>query len=149
MFLSENSLPTALQPRQRATLHPRWRPSCPRLASVLILFAAFSVCLLVPFASAQITGASGAQATSMPGVGHDYIKLLAETVNPSNGQVSIRIDVPTRGGRGGIPYAYLYNSAGVHHVIPSIFGPGRAAKAGRSPCARRRDFDESKLPVGR
>jgi RHS repeat-associated protein len=88
-----------------------------RLAPVLL--ALFSACFLAPFASAQITGASDIQATPTPGVGHDYIRLLAETVEPSNGQLSLRIDVPTRGGRGGIPYAYFYNSAGVHHVIPT------------------------------
>lgn len=95
-----------------------------RLFPVLSLLLGISLFPLV--SSAQITGASDIQATPIPGVGHDYIKMLSETVQPANGQLSIRIDVPTRGGRGGIPYAYFYNSAGVHHVIPNAFGPGRA-----------------------
>ena len=67
---------------------------------------------------AQITGVSNDQATPIPGVGHDYVKMLSETVQPSNGQLSIRVDVPTRPGRGiTLPFAYLYNSAGVHHVV--------------------------------
>jgi RHS repeat-associated protein len=97
-------------------------PSRLILVVLLALLAAF---LLVPTSSAQITGGTDIQATPTPGVGHDYIKSLSETVQPENGQLSIRIDVPTRGGRGGIPYAYFYNSAGVHHVIPSASVGGR------------------------
>jgi RHS repeat-associated protein len=82
------------------------------------------VCLLLAAsaAHAQITGVSNDQATPVPGVGHDYIKMLSETVQPSNGQVSIRIDVPTRPSRATVPFAYVYNSAGLHHVVAFIDG---------------------------
>jgi RHS repeat-associated protein len=74
---------------------------------------------------AQITGVSNDQATPVPGVGHDYIKFLSETVEPSNGQLSIRIKVPAAPSRGAAtPFVYVYNSAGVHHVIPDIHGQG-------------------------
>src|SRR5579862_6280115 len=87
----------------------------------LLLCAAFAIGN-VPVRS-QITGVSNDQATPIPGVGHDYVKMLSETVQPSNGQLSIRIDVPTRPGRGiTLPFAYLYNSAGVHHVIFTVNG---------------------------
>ncbi|HWZ99533.1 MAG TPA: RHS repeat-associated core domain-containing protein [Candidatus Dormibacteraeota bacterium] len=82
----------------------------------------FMIALFIPFtvsySEAQITGVTNDQATPIPGVGHDYVKMLSETVQPSNGQLSIRIDVPTRPGRGiTVPFAYIYNSAGLHHMV--------------------------------
>jgi hypothetical protein len=77
---------------------------------ILLVLLAVTFCF-APFAHAQITNVTNDQATPIPGAGHDYIKMLSETVQPSNGQLSIRIDVPTLPGRGiTIPFAYLYNS---------------------------------------
>lgn len=42
----------------------------------------------------QITNVTNDQSTPILGAGHDYIKLLNETVNPSNGSISLRIHVP-------------------------------------------------------
>jgi hypothetical protein len=50
--------------------------------------------LTVVSARAQITNVTNDQSTPIPGAGHDYIHLLSETVNPSNGSVSIRIQPP-------------------------------------------------------
>ena len=60
--------------------------------------------------------------TSTPkeGVGHDYIKALAETVNPANGSISVRISVPTPTFRhGALPqFAWVYDSDG--QFVPYI-----------------------------
>src|SRR3984957_18707769 len=64
------------------------------------------------------TGAifNGETATPLPG-GHDYIHLAAETVNPSNGSVSINFDLPMPKGRGiTLPYKVIYNSGGLYHL---------------------------------
>jgi hypothetical protein len=44
--------------------------------------------------SAQITNIAPDQTPPIEGAGHDYIKMLNETVNPATGAVSIRIGVP-------------------------------------------------------
>ena len=51
-----------------------------------------------------------------PGSGHDYIKLLDETVNPANGSVSLRIEAPVAKQRGNVNfpyYVFAYDSSGV------------------------------------
>lgn len=61
----------------------------------------------------------------MPGSGHDYIKGLVETVNPANGQLSIKIDLPVPADRGlTLPYAITYNSGELYNVSSSIVGCG-------------------------
>jgi YD repeat-containing protein len=63
----------------------------------------------------------------IPGVGHDYIKMFGETVNPANGSVSLRISLPTPKGRGmDVPFAILYSSTGVEHVVGNPNGGGGA-----------------------
>ncbi len=44
-----------------------------------------------PAAHGQITKVTNDQSTPIPGAGHNYIKLLSETVNPSNGSVSLSL----------------------------------------------------------
>ena len=62
----------------------------------------------------QITDVTNVTSTPIPGAGHDYVKLLSDTVNPSNGSVSLRIQVPTLPGRRlSLPFAYAYDSNGV------------------------------------
>jgi RHS repeat-associated protein len=81
--------------------------------------------LLVVSAQAQITSLDSTTSPPVPGVGHDYIKMLGETVNPTNGSVSLRIDIPTPRGRGlDIPFSILYSSSGVEHVIGAANGGG-------------------------
>jgi RHS repeat-associated protein len=68
-------------------------------------------------AQAQITDVTNTTSTPIPGVGHDYIKMLSETVNPANGSVSVRIQAPTPPGRRmSLPFAFAYDSNGAHHI---------------------------------
>ena len=67
----------------------------PRILA-LLLFALFAS----SSARAQITNVDDTTSTPSPGAGHDYIHLLSETVNPANGSVSLRIEVPMPKGRG-------------------------------------------------
>jgi RHS repeat-associated protein len=63
---------------------------------------------------AQITNVTNDQASPTPGAGHNYIGALSEIVNPANGSLSIRLDVPMPGGRGiALPFHFSYNSSGV------------------------------------
>jgi RHS repeat-associated protein len=74
-----------------------------------ILFGLPVFLLLISAARAQITGVS----TPVPG-GHDYIKMLNETVNPANGSVSLHVDVPVPPGRRlTLPFSFNYNSSAV------------------------------------
>ena len=83
-----------------------------------IAFLAFALC-----ASAQITNVTNSTSTPIPGAGHDYIKMLSETVNPANGSVSIRIQTPTPPGRGvSLPFSFAYDSNGVAHVTSNSIG---------------------------
>ena len=58
------------------------------------------------------------------GAGHDYIKMLSETVNPANGSISLRIQWCLHRRRGiSIPFSFSYDSNSVHHLIPwSVYG---------------------------
>ena len=78
------------------------------------VFAFWSFALFaLSSAHAQNTNVTNDQATPIPGVGHDYVKMLNETVNPANGSVSLRIDMSAPKARKlSIPYAWLYSSAG-------------------------------------
>ena len=81
--------------------------SVPRyvIPALALLFLSFGV-------RAQITGVGSDQTPPIPGVGHDYINALNETVNPATGSVSIRINVPVPPGRGfTVPFAFTYQPA--------------------------------------
>jgi len=65
---------------------------------------------------------TGVNVMPAPGAGHDYIHLLSETVDPSVGQVSVRITPPMPPGRGlTIPFSINYDSGSVYLLknIPS------------------------------
>jgi hypothetical protein len=82
---------------------------------VLLLF----VLIASPWAHAQITNVDDTTSTPTSGVGHDYIHLLSETVNPASGSVSLRIEVPMPKGRTiSIPFSFNYDSNSVHHLVP-------------------------------
>ena len=88
----------------------------------------FLLALIAPVADAQITNVTNDQSTPIPGAGHDYIHSLTETVNPSNGSLSIHIELPAAKSRGiTLPFTLAYDSNGVHHLIPG--GPGSAGTA--------------------
>ncbi|MGH9533334.1 MAG: RHS repeat-associated core domain-containing protein [Terriglobales bacterium] len=60
---------------------------------------------------AQLTGITNDQSRPIPAAGHSYTKLLAETVNPANGSVSLRLAVPVPAGRGfTLPFSFSYDS---------------------------------------
>src|ERR1700683_314321 len=83
------------------------------LGVVLLTFSA---------AHSQITNVTDDTATPIEGAGHDYIKMVSETVNPANGSVSLRIQVPVPKGRGiTMPFAFSYDSNSVHHLISAYY----------------------------
>jgi hypothetical protein len=93
------------------------------LSFIAILIAA------VPCAWAQMTAVTNSTSTPIPGAGHDYIKMLSETVDPANGSVSLRLHVPTPRGRGlTMPFSFAYDSNGVHFPVGSQ--PGQATSNG-------------------
>jgi RHS repeat-associated protein len=89
-------------------------------ASLMVRFV-MMICvplLLVCAVQAQILNVGDDTANPMPG-GHDYIHLLSETVNPSNGTLNLNVSLPAVKGRGiTLPFALIYNSGQVHHVTP-------------------------------
>ena len=88
-----------------------------------LLIAVLSVPLWAPLAFGQITNVTNNTSTPIPGAGHDYIKMLSETVNPANGSVSLRLNVPVPPGRGlTVPFSFDYDSNGI--VTPSSSGNG-------------------------
>ena len=93
-----------------------------------IFFPVFAFTIsLAPFAVAQTGNVSDVASTPVPGVGHDYIKSLVETVNPASGSVSVRIEAPqpkVRGASGYPFYIFTYDSNGVHiPKYPFVYSP--------------------------
>ena len=86
---------------------------------VQILVVTGIVLLVAPASRAQVTNVDSniniAVAPS-PGSGHDYVKMLSETVNPANGSLSLRIEGPVPKQRGYVNFPYYifsYDSGGV------------------------------------
>jgi hypothetical protein len=81
------------------------------------LFRVFPVLLLLictMVARAQLTAVDIQTQTPLPQNGHDYVQWLNETVNPSNGQLSLKINVPLASGRQlSLPFNITYNSGQV------------------------------------
>jgi RHS repeat-associated protein len=77
----------------------------------------FGALCMVP-TRAQITQVTDTTSTPTPGVGHDYLHFLQETVNPANGSLSVRIGVPAPPGRKlTLPFSFAYDSNGVHYFV--------------------------------
>ena len=88
-------------------------------SSLLVLAAS-----LIPLfnTQAQITNVTNDTATPVEGAGHNYIKLLSETVNPASGSLSLRIQLPIPKSRGiTIPFSLAYDSNSVHHLVPGYY----------------------------
>jgi len=67
-------------------------------------------------ATAQVEFISNATSTPLPGTGHNYLGMFNETVNPSNGSVSLRIGAPTPPGRRmKLPFSISYDSGGLYY----------------------------------
>jgi RHS repeat-associated protein len=68
----------------------------------------------------QITDVTNSTSVPLPGVGHDYIGILSETVDPANGSVSLRIGVPIPPGRGvTTPFSLAYDTQGMYTPVVS------------------------------
>jgi hypothetical protein len=65
-----------------------------------VVLCCLALSALTNVSLAQITSLDNTTMPPMPAVGHDYVKMLGETVNPANGSVSLRIDLPIPKGRG-------------------------------------------------
>lgn len=81
-----------------------------------------SVCFLLCFAAEPSLQAQGMHVgddtmTPIPGAGHDYIHAMAETVNPANGTVNLKFELPVPTGRGmTMPFALTYGSGTAQHM---------------------------------
>lgn len=82
---------------------------------------------LVSASLGQVSEVNNSTSTPIPGTGHDYIRMLNETVNPANGSVSLRIQVPVSPGRRlTLPFAFGYDSSGAY--APQGDGNGNVAR---------------------
>ena len=133
-------------------------PQPHNLFSLGFLFA-FTLFLVGP-SHGQNYYVNGSTARPVPGTGHDYIQMLSETINPADGSLSIRINVPGPKGRGVTPaFSFTYNSNGIYYpfaiesegttVLPNKFsGKERDSESNLDnfearPVARASGFDVS------
>ena len=94
-----------------------------RLFVLRILLSGCFAVLAAPPGWGQVRNVTDDQATPTPGAGHDYIRMLTETVNPANGALSVRVQVPMPKGRGlAVPFAFAYDSNGVHYPVSGTGG---------------------------
>lgn len=97
---------------------PNAKPAgVPLRASKLLGALAAIVPLFASVALAQMPVVSNTTSTPVPGVGHDYIGDLVETVNPANGSLSLRISPTMPTGRGlTLPFSFAYDTGGINYV---------------------------------
>lgn len=95
------------------------RHARPALSRLWCILGILTVC--VTTSTAQIIAPSDTIASPVPGIGHDYIKMLNETVNPENGAVNFSISIPTPPGRGlNFPFSLQYNSNQALFLTPAF-----------------------------
>lgn len=76
------------------------------------------------FVQAQVVNISPSTMTPTFGAGHSYIQNLVETVNPANGALSVRIQIPTPRGRGiTLPFYLRYDSTGSGELLQGPYIP--------------------------
>ncbi|WP_164981467.1 RHS repeat-associated core domain-containing protein [Silvibacterium dinghuense] len=96
------------------------------LQSVVFVVAVFMMVYACRSADAQtpntgMTNIINTPQTPIPGVGHDYLHLLNETVNPADGTVSINIAIPVTASRGyTLPFSIQYSSSNSTHFVPGL-----------------------------
>jgi hypothetical protein len=74
--------------------------------------------IVVSTARAQVTAPADLAQRPIPGVGHDFINMLSETVNPADGSVNLEFKLPTPKDRGiSLPFSLTYNSGALFHVF--------------------------------
>jgi RHS repeat-associated protein len=97
------------------------------VCSVRVLALVCFLCACTALSIGQVTTVDDTTSTPIPGAGHDYIHLLSETVNPANGSVSLRINIPVPKARGiTLPFSFSYDSNSVNHLVGSVTYPGFA-----------------------
>lgn len=93
---------------------------------VYVWLLACFLCFTTVTASAQFSNGiiDDTNITPVPGTGHNYIHELAETVNPANGSLSIRIAAPAPHERGlNFPiWVFAFDSSGIYQLAP-IYHP--------------------------
>jgi len=109
LLLACSILPALLRPQQPRLLG---RDSRGRVCfSLVLLFVLIGVCCSPVTVQAQATNVSDMEATPIPDAGHNYTGMLEETVDPANGSLSVRINVPMPPGRKlTVPFAFAYDS---------------------------------------
>lgn len=96
----------------------------------IVLLAAISLSISC-FARAQILNVGDDTSTPIPGAGHDYIHSPAETVNPANGSVSIRIKTFMPEARGiTLPFSLTYDSNGIWSLTPEPYNSAEGQQPG-------------------
>jgi len=99
------------------------RPYRALLAMAAIV--AICICLTGRDLVAQTVNLGDDVARPIAGAGHDYIKGLSETVDPANGTLMIKIDLPVPASRGfTIPFSVTYNSGEVFRFTSYMPGCG-------------------------
>lgn len=112
----------SLKPASVQTISNHTVDRLPRVHKWISALAAIVV-LSVPIAFAQMPVVSNTTSTPIPGVGHDYIGELAETVNPANGSLSLRISPSMPPGRGlTLPFSFAYDTGGINYVNLNVNG---------------------------
>src|SRR5713226_18018 len=82
--------------------------------------------LLSPASHGQVVGLTDQTTTPSPGAGHDYIRMLNETVSPASGSISLGIKVPTPPGRKlSLPFSFEYDSNGAWFIQQNTAIPGQ------------------------
>jgi RHS repeat-associated protein len=91
----------------------------------LLVCIVWSLALFVPTSRAQLPIVTNTTSTPIPGAGHDYLNGPTETVNPSNGSLSIRVPVIVPPSRGfSLPFSFAYDSNGVNYLAYNSGGYG-------------------------
>jgi YD repeat-containing protein len=114
---------------------PSLRPAChPVSFKQRWLLLPIATCILVGTLShAQTVNLGDDVSRPVPGAGHDYIRMLNETVDPASGNLSLKIGLPVPKGRGlTVPLAITYNSGEVYRFSSQIAGCGAMGVTGCS-----------------
>lgn len=93
--------------------------------------------LLAAQAGAQLIGITPDTATPLPGTGKEYEQMGVDTVNPADGSLSLRINLPMPKGRGvTLPFSILYDSNSAFYPMPQsvkLFSTVDATENGTLP----------------
>ena len=98
-----------------------------------LLLPLLSILFCMPSTNAQVPDPTIAARAPVPGVGHDYIGMGAETVNPADGSLSFNLPLnPPPGRQLSLPFGIRYSSSEQFYV-PSAQSSKFAAWSNVSP----------------